>query len=106
MTLPDSKVERARFFSRDEAKSLLGVSEATFHKYVSILRDCWPENFRYIPRQTRWSVYQLHCLQYVRDLFHTGRNEYEVVDYITQFKIPDLSVDTLIPDYSSTGETN
>lgn len=90
MTLKDccSVKWMCTYYSREEAKKMLLISEATFHKYVSILRTCWSDNFNYIPRQTHWSNYQVHCLIYTRDLFRTGRNELEVIDYINRFGIP------------------
>jgi hypothetical protein len=92
--------QQTRFLSRLEAKRELHISEATFHKYVSILVDIWGERFRYIPRQTHWSEYQIHCLTFVKYLFETGRNEAEVKGYIAQYRIPD-TVPTLQNSLSS-----
>lgn len=81
--------KRVSFLSRLEAKRELGISEATFHKYINILISSWGRKFKYIPRQTHWSDYQIYCIAFVKSLFKTGRNELEVIDYITQYKIPE-----------------
>lgn len=81
--------KKVRFFSRSEAKKKLDISEATFHKYINVLVVSWKERFKYIPKQTHWSDYQVYCLDFVKRLFKTGRNESEIINYIIQYEIPD-----------------
>ena len=81
--------KKVRFFCRSEAKKKLEISEATFHKYVNVLVASWKERFQYIPKQTHWSDYQVYCLNFVKRLFKTGRNESEVINYIIQYEIPE-----------------
>jgi hypothetical protein len=81
--------DRIRFLSRLEAKKELKISEATFHKYLTILISCWADKFRYIPRQTHWSEYQIHCLYFVKQKFGQGLNRAEVIELIGKYQIPD-----------------
>ncbi|WP_272062418.1 hypothetical protein [Oscillatoria sp. CS-180] len=81
--------EKTRFLSRSEAKKELQISEATFHKYMKLLVSNWSDRFQYMPRQTHWNDYQLHCLAFVKNLFDNGLNQLEVADYISRYKIPD-----------------
>ncbi|MGB5710441.1 MAG: hypothetical protein WBM44_05975, partial [Waterburya sp.] len=76
------------FFSRSESKKKLNISEATFHKYINVLVVSWKDKFQYIPKQTHWSDYQVYCLNFVKRLFQTGRNESEVINYIKLYEIP------------------
>ena len=78
------------FLVAQKPKKKLNISEATFHKYVNVLVVSWRERFQYIPKQTHWSDYQVYCLDFVKRLFKTGRNESEVINYILQYEIPDL----------------
>jgi hypothetical protein len=92
--------KQTRFLSRLEAKHELHISEATFHKYVSILIASWGDQFQYIPRQTHWSEYQIYCLAFVKSLFETGRNEAEVREYIIRYKVPDRESGFRVDDKS------
>ncbi|MGB5631247.1 MAG: hypothetical protein WBM86_00535 [Waterburya sp.] len=80
--------KKVEFFSRAEAKKKLNISEATFHKYINVLVVSWKDKFQYIPKQTHWSDYQVYCLNFVKRLFQTGRNESEVINYIKLYEIP------------------